>query len=83
MYTGRPKGLETEEVRVYVSNLIADAHVTLRDELLEERLEGAPVDTPVDSRAGVCGVEPATLQAVVAGAPGPVVTAVCPLHALG
>jgi len=76
-------GVEAEKVCVRVGLPVADAHAALCDEALEERLEGAPVDAPVDSRPGVCGVEPAALQAVVAGAEGAVVTAVCPLHALG
>ena len=79
----RERGFEAEEVCVRVGLAAADAHVTLCDEALEEGLEGAPEEAPVDSRAGVCRVEPAALQAVVAGAPGPVLAAVGPLHALG
>jgi hypothetical protein len=79
----RERGIEAEEVRVRVGLAVADAHVTLRDEPLEEGLEGAPVDARVDSRAGVRRVEPAALQAVVAGAPGAVLAAVGPLHVLG
>jgi hypothetical protein len=82
-YKGARIRLETAEVCVRVSLAIADAHAALCDELLEERPEHAPVDTPIDSRPEVRGVEPATLQAVMAGAEGAVVTAVCPLHALG
>lgn len=82
-HTGTSIRLDTAEVCVGVGLAIADAHAALCDELLEERLEDALVDAPVDSRPGVCRVEPATLQAVVAGAEGAVVTAVCPLHALG
>jgi hypothetical protein len=77
------RGFETEEVCVGVGLAAADAHAALCDEPLEEGLEGAPIDAPVDSRAGVCRVEPAALQAVVAGAPGPVLAAVGPLHEFG
>jgi len=82
-FVRRERGIEAEEVRVRVGLAVADAHVTLCDEALEEGLEGALEDAPVDSRAGVLRVEPAALQAVVAGAPGPAVAAVGPLHALG
>jgi len=82
-FVWREGGFKTEEVCVRVGLAAADAHVTLCEEALEEGLEGAFEYAPVDSRAGVCRVEPAALQAVVAGAPGPVLAAVGPLHAFG